>query len=58
MLNLFEILIFVALITPIERAIYKRINKKWLAYILTVLCGAPILFGVHAFDSYVARLLF
>ncbi len=58
MLNLFEILIFVAIITPIERTIYKRINKKWLAYILTVLCGAPILLGVHALDCYVARLLF
>ena len=58
MLNLFEILIFIAIITPIERAIYKRINKKWLAYIVTVLCATPIILGIHALYCYVSGLLF
>ncbi len=57
MLNLSEILIFVTIIIPIERAIYKRINKKWVAYIVTLMCALLLLLGIHALTCYAARLL-
>ena len=40
-------LIYSFVMTPIERRIYRRIKKKWLAYIVTFLIALAILFALY-----------
>ena len=45
--TLIIVLIFSYIIQPIQKWVYAKISKKWLAYIVTVLIGAVILLGMH-----------
>lgn len=45
--TLIIVLIFVFIMQPIQKWVYAKISKKWLAYIVTFLIGAVILLGMH-----------
>ena len=45
--TLIIVLIFSYIMQPIQKWVYAKISKKWLAYIVTVLIGVVILLGMH-----------
>ena len=47
LVTLIIVLIFGFIMQPIQKWVYAKISRKWLAYILTPLIGAVILLGMH-----------
>ena len=45
--TLIIVLIFGFIMQPIQKWVYAKISRKWLAYIVTTLIGAVILLGMH-----------
>lgn len=45
--TLIIVLIFGFIMQPIQKWVYAKISRKWLAYIVTALIGAVILLGMH-----------
>ena len=47
LVTLIIVLIFGFIMQPIQKWVYAKISRKWLAYIVTTLIGAVILLGMH-----------
>lgn len=45
--TLIIVLIFGFIMQPIQKWVYAKISRKWLAYIVTALIGAVILLGMY-----------
>ncbi len=40
-------LAFSRVMVPVQKRIYEKVTRKWLAYIVTFMVGAPILFASY-----------